>query len=317
MEIAGFGGPEVLKIARRPRPVPGEGGVLVRVAAAGINRPDLLQRQGKYPPPAGASDIPGLEVAGEIVDSRDPRWTPGDKVCALLSGGGYAEYAVAPAGQCLPVPDGLSLVEAAALPETVFTVWANVFQLGRLTEGETLLVHGGSSGIGTMAIQLARSFGADVIVTAGSDEKCAACLRLGAMQAVNYRTADFVVAVTPDRVDVVLDMVGGDYVSRNLQVLRRGGRHVSIAVQGGRMATIDIVSVMTKRLTLTGSTLRPRSVAEKAALADELRETVWPRIGPDSIRPVIHQTFPLDRAADAHAMMEQGGHIGKIVLETT
>jgi NADPH2:quinone reductase len=298
----------------RPRPEPAENEVLIRVMAAGINRPDILQRMGKYPPPPGASDLPGLEVAGEIVQSRDPQWKAGDRVCALLAGGGYAEYAVAPAGQCLPVPDEITMIEAAALPETVFTVWNNVFVRAGLKAGETLLVHGGTSGIGTTAIQMAVAHGAHVITTAGSDEKCAACLELGADIAINYKKRDFVDAAKGG-VDVVLDMVGGDYVPRNLAVLKEDGRHVSIAFQGGVKAEIDITQIMRKRLTLTGSTLRPRPVAEKAALAAGIRETVWPWVVSGAVRPVIFETFPLSAAAAAHQALENGDHIGKIVLK--
>lgn len=297
--------PGLLAPTQRPVPVAKSGEVLIRVAAAGVNRPDLLQRIGKYPPPPGITDIPGLEVAGEIVGT-------GERVCALLAGGGYAEYVVAPAGQCLPVPRNLSMVEAAALPETVFTVWNNVFLRGQLKPGETLLVHGGSSGIGTTAIQMAKALGAKVFVTAGSDEKCAACLNLGADKAINYKTHDFVKEASG--VDVILDMVGGDYVPRNLECLNPDGRHVSIASMNGAKAEIDIRTIMQKRLILTGSTLRPRPVAEKEDLARGILETVWPWIEAGKLKPLIHATFPLDQAQKAHDMLESGQIAGKIVL---
>lgn len=305
VRIRAFGAPETLEIQETSIPLPGPDEVLVRVRAAGVNRPDLLQRAGKYPPPPGITDIPGLEVAGEIVAT-------GENVCALIAGGGYAEYAVVPKGQCLPVPRGLSMIEAAALPETVFTVWNNVFVRGGLKSGETLLVHGGASGIGTTAIQMAKAHGARVIVTAGSDDKCAACIRLGADQAVNYKTHDFGDVLS--NIDVVLDMVGGDYVPQNLKVLRDGGRHVSIASLHGSKAEIDIRTVMQKRLVLTGSTLRNRSVAEKTALAQGIRETVWPWIEAGKLKPAIFKTFPLAQAAEAHEALEKGDHFGKIVL---
>lgn len=317
IEIPDFGAAGVLTATERPVPEPEKGEVLIRVHAAGINRPDILQRQGHYPPPEGASDIPGLEVAGIIVQSRSPLWKKGDRVCALLSGGGYAEYAAAPAGQCLPIPENLSMTEAAALPETIFTVWNNVFERGRLQKGEILLVHGGTSGIGTTAIQMARAHGAKVIVTAGSDEKCAACLELGADVAINYKTQDFAAELAGTPVDVVLDMVGGDYVPKNLSLLREGGRHVSIAFLRGPKAEIDIRTVMQKRLTLTGSTLRPRPVEEKAALCNTIKKQVWPLVETGEIRPVIFRTFPLAEAVKAHEAMEKGDHIGKIVLQIT
>lgn len=305
-----------LKTTIRPRPVPADGEVLIEVAAAGLNRPDILQRLGKYPPPPGASDIPGLEVAGTVVESRSASWAVGDKVCALLAGGGYAEYAVAPAGQCLPAPEGLTMVEAAALPETVFTVWNNVFVRGQLRAGETLLIHGGTSGIGTMAIQMAKAHGARVIITAGSDDKCEACRKLGADIAINYKTQDFAQAVKDaGGADVVLDMVGGDYVPKNLDVLKDDGRHVSIAFIGGTKAEVDIIQIMRKRLVITGSTLRPRPVAEKAELAAGIRAHIWPQVNNGTIRPVIFRTFPLTAAAEAHQALEKGDHIGKIVLE--
>ncbi|QQG37455.1 MAG: NAD(P)H-quinone oxidoreductase [Micavibrio aeruginosavorus] len=299
------GGPEVIEIKEFYTPTPDPDEVLVRIHAAGVNRPDLLQRLGKYPPPPGVTDIPGLEIAGEIVGT-------GEKVCALISGGGYAEYAVVPKGQYLPIPHGLTAIEAAALPEAVFTVWNNVFVRGALKPGETLLVHGGSSGIGTTAIQMAKAHGAKVIVTAGSDEKCAACLKLGANQAVNYKTQDFSKVLSG--IDVVLDMVGGNYVGKNIEVLRDGGRHVSIASMGGTKAEIDIRTIMQKRLVLTGSTLRNRPVAEKTALAQGIRETVWPWIETGKVKPAIFKTFPLDQVAKAHEALEKGDHIGKIVL---
>jgi putative PIG3 family NAD(P)H quinone oxidoreductase len=322
IEIARPGGPEVLSPARRPRPSPAAGELLIEVEAAGVNRPDVLQRQGHYPPPPGASDIPGLEVAGVVAAAGEgvSGWAEGDRVCALLAGGGYAEYAAAPAPQCLPVPRGLGAVEAAALPETFFTVWTNVFERGRLRAGETLLVHGGSSGIGTAAIALARAFGARVLATAGGAEKCAACERLGAARAVNYREEDFVAAVKAETggrgVDVVLDMVGGDYTPRNLECLARDGRLVQIAFLRGSKVQLDLLPVMQRRLTITGSTLRPRSVEEKGAIARALREQVWPLIEQGRVRPLVHATFPLRKAADAHRLMESGGHIGKIVLVT-
>jgi putative PIG3 family NAD(P)H quinone oxidoreductase len=311
---------EVLVLAERPVPRPGPGEVLIRVAAAGVNRPDILQRRGLYPPPPGAPNIPGLEVAGTValLGEGVTAVALGQPVCALLPGGGYAEYAVAPAGQCLPVPAALTMVEAAAMPETLFTVWTNVFERGYAREGETLLVHGGTSGIGTMAIALAGLFGLKAIVTCGSDEKCARAEALGAAKAVNYRDADFVEAVqqfTGGRgVDVVLDMVGGDYLPRNLQCLAEDGRHVSIAVQGGATAQVNIGAIMRRRLTLTGSTLRPRSVAFKSLVAEELLRNVWPLVEAGRLKPVIDTTFPLAAAADAHRRMEAGDHVGKIVL---
>jgi NADPH2:quinone reductase len=309
------GGPEVLRPVERPVPGPGEDEVLIRIQAAGVNRPDVMQRLGLYPPPPGAPSIPGLEVAGTIVGG--PR--EGEPVCALVAGGGYAEYCVAPEGQCLPVPEGFSMVEAAALPETVFTVWANLFQRGGAKAGDTVLVHGGTSGIGTTAILLGKLFGLTVIVTAGSPEKCRRALEIGAAHAIDYRAEDFVEAVkalTAGRgVDAVLDMVGGDYVPRNLDCLAEEGRHVSIAVQRGAKAEIPLWQVMASRLTLTGSTLRARSIAFKSALADELRAQVWPRLEAGDVRPIIDSIFPLGRAADAHRRMESGEHVGKIVLE--
>ncbi len=320
VEIARPGPPEVLTPGRRSVEPPGSGQVLVRVAAAGVNRPDVMQRLGKYPPPPGASDIPGLEVAGEVVAVGEgvDAWHVGDRVCALVAGGGYAEYCPAPAPQCLPVPKGLGFVEAAALPETFFTVWTNVFERGRLAAGETLLVHGGTSGIGTTALALARAFGAGTFATAGTAEKCAACLRLGAEVAIDYRQQDFVAVVkekTGGRgVDVVLDMVAGDYVPRNIECLAEEGRLVIIAVQGGVTATVNVLPLMQRRLTVTGSTLRPRTVEEKGRIARALRERVWPLLESGRVAPVVHATFPLDEAAAAHRLMESGAHVGKIVL---
>ena len=314
------GGPEVLVPVERPVPAPGAGDVLIRVAAAGLNRPDVLQRLGLYPMPPGAPSIPGLEIAGEVValgDGVEPGLM-GQPVCALIAGGGYADYAVAPAAQCLPVPAALTMVEAAAIPETLFTVWTNLFERAYVVDGDSVLVHGGTSGIGTMAISLGKIFGLTVIVTAGSDEKCAAALGLGAAHAINYRTEDFVErvkAITGGRgVVAVLDMVGGDYVPRNLQCLAEDGRHVSIAVQGGAMATVPLFDIMRRRLTLTGSTLRPRSAEFKAMVTDELARVVWPHVEAGELKPVIDTTFPLAQAADAHRRMEAGDHVGKIVL---
>ena len=314
------GGPDVLVIVERPVPVPGEGEVLIKVAAAGVNRPELLQRQGAYPPPPGAPSILGLEVAGTIVATGEgvERDLVGQPVCALIAGGGYADYAVAPYGQCLPVPEALTMVEAAAIPETLFTVWTNLFERGYAAEGDTVLVHGGTSGIGAMAIGLCKVFGVTIIVTAGSDDKCAAAKAIGAAHAINYKTQDFVAevkAITGGKgVQVVLDMVGGDYVARNLQCLAEDGRHVSIAVQGGAMATIPVFEVMRRRLTLTGSTLRPRSVAFKTAVADEIAQTVWPHVEAGELKPVIDRTYSLADAPQAHRRMEAGDHVGKIVL---
>ena len=320
IELNGFGGPEVLKSGKRPMPVVGPEDVLIKVAAAGVNRPDILQRQGGYAPPPGASDLPGLEVAGTIValGASVSSWKQGDKVMALVSGGGYAEYCAAPAVQCLPVPKGFELSLAAAVPETFFTVWTNVFDRGRLKSGETFLVHGGSSGIGTTAIQLAHQFGAKVITTVGSDDKAAACRKLGADLAINYRNADFVAAAmqaTGDKgVDLILDMVGGDYINRNLKCIGLEGRLVQIAFLQGSKAEINLASLMVKRQTITGSTLRPRSVAEKGAIAAALRQHVLPLLDSGKVKPVLHQTFPLAQAAEAHRLMESSAHIGKIVL---
>jgi putative PIG3 family NAD(P)H quinone oxidoreductase len=320
IEIREPGEPEVLVPAVRPRPAPGAGEVLVKVAAAGVNRPDVMQRRGMYPPPPGASDIPGLEIAGTIeeIGADVHGWRAGDRVCALVSGGGYAEYCVAPAPQCLPVPREMDLTKAAAVPETFFTVWTNVFDRGRLQAGESLLVHGGSSGIGTTAIQLGRAFGARVFATAGSAEKCAACERLGAERATNYREGDFVSDVreaTGGRgVDVILDMVGGEYVPRNLETLAVDGRLVQIGLMGGARARVNLAIVMQRRLTITGSTLRPRSVAEKGVIAAVLRERVWPLLESRVVGPVVYRTFPLREAAAAHRLMESSEHIGKLVL---
>lgn len=321
IEITKPGGPEVLVPAKRRLVTPGPGEVLIRVEAAGINRPDVLQRQGGYPPPKGVTDIPGMEVAGSIValGSKVSEWRVGDEVCALVSGGGYAEYCPAPAGQCLPVPIGLSMVEAAALPETFFTVWANVVDRAELKPREILLVHGGASGIGTTAIQIARVLGARVFVTAGTDEKCQACKELGAEVAINYRTQDFQ-AVVKERsegrgVDVILDMVGGDYIQRNIDSLAPDGRLVFIAFLEGIKAEVNFLPVMLKRLTVTGSTLRVRPVEVKAGIAKSLRRFIWPQIEAGRIKPVIHTTFPLVQASEAHRLMESGAHTGKIVLE--
>jgi len=320
IEITEPGGPEVLHIGERPVPEPGEGEVLVKVAAAGVNRPDVMQRTGMYPPPPGASDIPGLEIAGTVValGADTSGVQQGDSVCALVAGGGYADYCTAPASLCLPVPEALGVAQAAAIPETFFTVWTNVFDRGRLASGESLLVHGGSSGIGTTAIQLGKAFGATVYVTAGSDEKCTACTELGADAAINYRDEDFVARIselTNERgVDVILDMIGGDYLPRNLKSLAVEGRIVQIALQGGPKVQMNLLPIMLKRLTLTGSTLRPRTVAQKAMIAHSLREKVWPLLESEKVRPIIHATFPLAQASEAHRMMESSQHIGKIVL---
>ena len=323
VEISSFGAPDVLRLGQRPVPQPGVGELLIRVAASGINRPDVLQRAGHYAPPPGASDLPGLEVAG-VIEAGDTQAMAsaglkvGDRVCALVAGGGYAQWCVAPVGQCLPVPAGLNDIEAASLPETLFTVWSNVFDRGRLQAGEFLLVQGGSSGIGVTAIQLARAWGATVIVTAGSDEKCAACIELGASHAINYKTQDFVAEVqriTNGRgADVVLDMVADDYVAREVECLAEDGRLVIIAVQGGVKSSFNAGLVLRRRLTITGSTLRPRSVEFKTAIAQSLRSQVWPLIEQGKVRPVIYQTFDAGDAAAAHALMESNQHTGKIVL---
>ena len=323
VEITSFGAPDVLRLGSRPAPVPGTGELLIRVSASGINRPDVLQRTGNYPVPPGASDIPGLEVAGVIVEGdlaamAAAGFNIGDRVCALVAGGGYAELCVAPVGQCLPVPQGLSDIEAASLPETFFTVWSNVFERAHLLAGETLLVQGGSSGIGVTAIQIAKAMGATVIVTAGSDEKCAACLGLGADHAINYKTSDFAEEVkkltSGKGANVILDMVAGSYVAREIDCMAEDGRLVIIAVQGGIKAEINAGLVLRKRLTITGSTLRPRSPEFKAAIARALKQKVWPLIASGAIKPVIHSTFAAGDAAKAHALMESNQHVGKIVL---
>ncbi|MGA7985623.1 MAG: NAD(P)H-quinone oxidoreductase [Burkholderiales bacterium] len=320
VEIAKPGGPEALVPTERALPTPKPNEILVKVAAAGVNRPDILQRRGLYAVPPDASDLPGLEIAGEVVacGAKATRWKVGDKVCALAHGGGYAEYCVVPEVQALPVPKGLSVIEAASLPETFFTVWSNVYDRGRLKAGETLLVHGGSSGIGVSAIQIARAMGNRVLATAGSDDKCAACVRLGADKAINYRTQDFlaeVQAATDGKgVNVILDMVGGDYVPKELKCLADEGRLVFIAFLRGPKTELDINEVMRRRLTLTGSTLRPRPVEFKGAVAASLRQHVWPLIESGKIKPVIFKTFPLAQASEAHKLMESSQHIGKIVL---
>jgi NADPH:quinone reductase len=320
IEITAPGGPDVLKARQMPRPEPEAAQVLIRVGAAGVNRPDVLQRKGGYPPPPGAPLTPGLEVAGTVsaLGPSVKRYRIGDKVCALVPGGGYAEYCVAAEDNALPIPAGLSVIEAGAIPETFFTVWTNVFERGGLKPGETLLVHGGSSGIGTTAIMLAHAFGSQVIATARSAEKCRACEKLGASRAINYREEDFVEAVksaTGDKgADVILDMVGGGYVARNLAAAGRNGRIVQIAFLEGSKVEVDLLAIMLKRLTLTGSTLRPRSVAEKAEIARALEARVWPLLESSKIKPQIHRTFPLAEAAEAHRLMESSKHIGKIVL---
>ena len=314
------GGPEALVPEERPVPAPRAGEILVKVAAAGVNRPDVIQREGRYPPPPGAPDIPGLEIAGEVVAAGEgaARFKPGDQVCALVPGGGYAEYCLAHQDNALAVPRGLSLIEAACVPETFFTVWTNVFERGRLKPGEWLLVHGGTSGIGTTAIMLARAFGAHVIATAGSDEKCAACLKLGADAAVNYRTQDFVSetkkATGGRGADVILDMVGGPYIAKNYDAAAVDGRIVQIAFLQGSAVQVDMMRIMLKRLTHTGSTLRPRSVAEKAEIARALELRVWPLLAAGQCKPVIYKTFPLSEASKAHALMESSVHTGKIAL---
>ncbi len=324
IEIAEPGGPEVLRLVNRPTPAPGDGQVLLQVTAAGVNRPDAIQRQGHYDPPRGVTDIPGLEVAGRIISHGPgvPAERAGlridDRVCALVPGGGYAEYCVADAALCLPIPLGLTPVQAAAVPETFFTVWSTLFDSAGLKAGEILLLHGGSSGIGTTAIQLAKAFGAQVYVTAGSDEKCAACEKIGADMAINYRTQDFVEVIERVTlgagVDVILDMVGGDYVPRNLKVLATGGRHVSIGVQRGIKAEVNLFRLMARRQTMTGSTLRARPLDQKAAIAEALRRKVWPLLEAGTVAPVIDRVYPLDNAAEAHRLMESSAHIGKIVL---
>jgi NADPH2:quinone reductase len=318
--ISRYGGPEVLRPVERPMPEPGRREVLIRVEGAGVNRPDLMQREGKYPPPKGASDIPGLEVAGTVAacGPEVSRWRQGDRVCALLSGGGYAEYSVAPEVQCLPIPSTLDTVSAAGVPEAFFTVWMNVFDRGRLQPGESMLVHGGASGIGTTAIQMARAFGARVFATAGSDDKCAACERLGAERAINYKTDDFAAALktlTNGRgIDVILDMVGAPYFARNVDLLAIEGRLLQIAVLHGAKAEINLIQVLRQRLTITGSVLRARSVEEKGAIAAILEQRVWPLVEQGKVAPIIFATVPLKEAAEAHRLMESGSHIGKIVL---
>ena len=323
VEISSFGAPEVLRLGERPVPVAAVGEVLIRVSASGVNRPDVLQRTGNYPVPPGASDIPGLEVAGVIASGDATAMAAaglkvGDRVCALVAGGGYAQWCVAPVGQCLPVPAGLDDIAAASLPETFFTVWSNVFDRARLQAGETLLIQGGTSGIGVTAIQMAKALGARVIATAGSDDKCAACLALGADHAINYKTQDFVAAVADltggQGVNVVLDMVAGAYVAREIDCLAEDGRLVIIAVQGGVKAEFNAGMVLRKRLTITGSTLRPRPIAFKTAIAQALRDRVWPLLAQGQIKPVIHQVFPANEAAAAHTLMESNRHIGKLVL---
>jgi NADPH:quinone reductase len=322
IEISTPGGPDVLKPVERPTPEPTPGEVLIAVEAAGLNRGDLMQRQGYYPPPPGASDIPGLEVAGRIaaLGPGVQGWQVGERVCAILAGGGYAEYAVAPAVQCLPIPRGLSMTEAGALPETLFTCWTNLIDDGHLEAGDTLLIHGGASGIGTTGIQLAKALGATVFVTAGSAEKCSACRKLGADLAIDYKSQDFVAVidqVTAGRgVDVVLDMVGGDYVGRSMQIMAQGARHISIGIMTTPDATVSMPQIIMKHLTLTGSTLRRRSPAEKGAIAESLRQRFWPVIEQGKLKPVVHRSFPLAQAADAHRALEAGDHIGKIVLTT-
>ena len=323
IEISEFGGPDVLQLTEGDAPVPGENQVLIRVAAAGINRPDVMQRQGKYPPPPGASSIPGLEIAGEVIETgADVAWPhPGDHVCALVAGGGYAELAVADAPLCLPVPAGLTPIEAAALPETFFTVWSNLFDRAQLKAGESVLIHGGSSGIGTTAIQLAKAFGATVFTTAGNEEKCIVCRELGADLVINYNEEDFVEAcgnaTAGGGVDVILDMVAGDYTNRNIAAAAVEGRYVIIAGLRGFSAEVSIRSIMLKRLVVTGSTLRPRPVAFKAAIAAGLREQVWPLLESGQVKPIIHTVLPLSKANEGHRLMESSRHIGKIMLLVT
>jgi putative PIG3 family NAD(P)H quinone oxidoreductase len=320
VEIAAPGGPEQLKTAVRPIPQPGEGEVLVRVGAAGVNRPDVMQRQGRYPPPPGASDLPGMEIAGEIValGAKVSGLSVGDKITSLLPGGGYAAYAVAAAPLCMPIPTGLSMVEAAAIPETYLTVWTNLFERGGCKSGDTVLIHGGTSGIGTTAIQLAKAWGARVYATAGTEKKARACEALGAVRGIDYKTEDFVEVMRAETkgqgVDITLDMVAGSYVQRNLDIAAVEGRVVTISLLGGSRAEINMGMVLTKRLTLTGSTLRSRSVAQKAAVADAVRKNVWPLLAAGKVRPVIFATFPLAEASEAHRLMETSNHIGKIVL---
>jgi NADPH2:quinone reductase len=322
IEIREPGGPDVLVPVARQKPVAGDGEVVIKVAAAGVNRPDVMQREGRYPPPAGASDIPGLEVAGTVdsVGRGVTGWQSGDGVCALVSGGGYAEYCAAPALQCLPIPRGMDAIHAAGVPETAFTVWTNLFERGRLAPGESVLIHGGSSGIGTTAIQMARAAGVRVFATAGTSDKCAACEALGAERAINYRDTDFVAAVRDatggEGVDVVLDIVGGEYLPKNVESLAMNGRLVQIGVMGGPRAQINMFPVMQRRLTITGSTLRPRTVAEKGAIARAVHEHVWPLYEAGTIRVLVHATFPLEAAAAAHRVMGESTHIGKLILVT-
>jgi NADPH:quinone reductase len=323
VEISEPGGPEKLIMAERPVPTPALGEILIKVVAAGVNRPDVAQRQGNYAPPPGASDLPGLEVSGTVValGSGVSEWAVGDEVCALTPGGGYAEYCATPAAHALPIPAGISLLEAGAMPETFFTVWTNVFDRGRLQAGERFLVHGGSSGIGTTAIQLANVLGARVFTTAGTQEKCKVCEELGAERAINYREKDYVAVLRDltdgEGVDLILDMVGGDYFSRNLSALNTEGRLVQIAFLAGPKTEVNLVPIMMKRLTVTGSTLRPQSNQAKAEIADGLRRTVWPLVEAGRVKPVMHATFPLSETAKAHQMMEDGDHIGKIVLQVS
>lgn len=307
---------KTLRPTVRPIPIPGPMEVLIKVEASGVNRPDILQREGRYPPPPGVTDIPGLEIAGEIVElgTHVPNWERGDDVCALVSGGGYADYCIAPALQCLPIPSGLTMGEAAGIPETFFTVWSTIFDIAQFQPGQNVLVHGGSSGIGTTAIQLVKAFGGQIFVTCGTEQKCQKCKALGATLAVNYQEQDFVEALRGQEMHIVLDMVGGDYVERNLKVLGLDGRHVSIAMLRGREAKIDISQVLKNRLTLHGATLRARPVEQKAKIADALQTTVWPLLESQKIKPVIDKTFPLQDAQLAHSYMESGGHFGKIVL---
>jgi putative PIG3 family NAD(P)H quinone oxidoreductase len=320
VEIAAPGGPEQLKVATRPIPQPGDGEVLVRVEAAGVNRPDVMQRQGRYPPPPGASDLPGMEIAGEIValGPNTSGLSLGDKIASLLPGGGYAGYAIAAAPLCMPIPSGLSMVEAAAIPETYMTVWTNLFERGACKAGDIVLIHGGTSGIGTTAIQLAKAWGARVYATAGTEKKARACEALGAIRGIDYKTEDFVEVMRAEAkghgVDITLDMVAGSYVQRNLDIAAVEGRVVTISLLGGTRAEINMGTVLTKRLTLTGSTLRSRTVAQKAAVADAVRKNVWPLLAAGKVRPVIFATFPLAEASEAHRLMESSNHIGKIVL---
>jgi NADPH:quinone reductase len=325
IEVTVPGGPEVLRVVTQPVPQPGEGEVLVRVRAAGLNRADLLQRQGYYPPPPGASPILGMEISGEVAQANaDPasRWRVGDPVCALVAGGGYAEYCVVPEGQCMPVPSGVSLPAGAAIPEAAITVWANLFEPRRLFRGDRFLVQGGSSGIGTMAIQIARAFGARVATTAGSDEKCRFCMDLGAEVAINYRIQDGITDWNtalaqwshPHGIDAILDMIGGDYFAKHIDLLATGGRLVHIAFSHGSLVTVDLRTMMTKRIVVTGSTLRPRSVSEKSTLARAVERELWPLFVNGQLRPMVGASFPLERAADAHRLMESGQHTGKIVL---